>query len=459
MTFDADVVVIGGGAAGLFAALEAAEAGSSVVLLESEPELGGSTKLSGGYVALCETDLQPGTRLELLADLHEAHHHDDDAELSNLYVENAPHTYRRLTQLGLEFIRVEYFAHMSKPWAHELPQGELGGGGQIAAALARGVRARNVDVRLSTRASRLVRNAGGTVTGVVATTDAGEVSFNARKGVVLASGGFTRNPDLIKVFGRKGADRIVPLTGPGSRGDGLLMAMGLGAALSYIGIGVAPTAPTDRVTAKPMLVIYAGGILLNKEGRRFVDESIVYLDISWAGLAQTDGLMLQVYDDKIREAYKGTMLGQVVFGGREYKADTLVDLFDVVAAAEGLDKGAALESVRRYNQNVVDGDDPDFSRKHPLGKGGIGSNSGELPLIEKGPFYAAPTVAGTTHFNGGLKVDTSMRVIDVYGKPIEGLYAAGETIGGFHGAGYMSASFIGGALIFGRVAGKAVAAR
>jgi fumarate reductase flavoprotein subunit len=231
-----------------------------------------------------------------------------------------------------------------------------------------------------------------------------------------------------------------------------------------VGVGVAPTAPIDPVTTEPSLVVYAGGIMLNKQGQRFVDESRVYLDICWAGLQQTDGFMLQVYDSRIRAAYLGSMMGVVMFGATEYRADTLAELFTQVSHADvgaaspsgsaDIDVPASLASVATYNQYVADGHDPDFGRRHPLGNGGIGSEDGELRPIEAGPFYAAVTVAGTTHFNGGLAIDDQMRVIDVFARPIPGLFAAGEVVGGFHGAGYLSATFLGSAMIFGRVAGQ-----
>jgi len=451
-----DVVIVGAGAAGMFAAIEAAELGAEVLILESQKEIGGSTRLSGGYVALCETEMQSGSKEELLADLAESHHFDANEALSQTYVNNAPDTYVRMKELGIHFVRTETFAHMQKPWAHELPTGELGGGAQIAARLIAAAEARGVQVWLNSRASRLAVDARGRVNGVFIESHVKSSPILARRGVVIASGGFTRNLELVKTFGRPGSEHIRPITGLGSNGDGLLMAMGIGAGLAYIGVGVAPTVPMDPITGKSCLVNYAGGILLNLDGKRFVNESIVYLDISWAGLLQASGIMLQVYDSRIRDAYQGSMLGQVIFGGTEYEADDLAELFAAVARDYPLDIQMALESVSTYNAQVERGVDPDFGREHPLGKGGIGSASGDLVRIDSGPFYTAPTVAGTTHFNGGLKVDARMQVIDVFESPISGLFAAGEVTGGFHGAGYLSASLIGGALVFGRIAGKSV---
>jgi fumarate reductase flavoprotein subunit len=454
----ADVVVVGSGAAGLSAAIEAHDAGAEVLVIESEPEVGGSTRLSGGYTAMCETELQPGSREELYADLVESHHFDADDVFTRLYVDNAASLYDRLREFGLTFAGLETFAHMSKPWAHVLPTGELGGGAQIAAALERQVRQRGIAIHTATKAERVARDDQGRVESLEVSSADGPRVVRARRAVVLASGGFTRNPGLVRAFGRPGSSNIVPITGPGSRGDGLVMAMALGAALSYIGVGVAPTAPVDPITHNASMIVYAGGIMLNKQGRRFVDESRVYLDLSWAGLAQTDGFMLQIYDDRIRRAYLGSMMGQVMWGATEYVADTVEGVLDIIAAQTDFDAAVGRQTITDYNRYVTEHFDPDFGRQHPLGNGGIGSDDGELLPIAEPPFYASPTVAGTTHFNGGLKVDDRFRVVDVFGQPIDGLFACGEVIGGFHGAGYMSATFVGSALIFGRMAGEHAAA-
>ncbi len=441
-----DVVVIGAGVAGLFAAVEAAEMDASVMLLESQPEIGGSSRLSGGYVALCETELEQASRDELLADLDEAHHHDSQFELSRVYTENSADTYLRLKDLGVEFISTMQFSHMSKPWAHE--PGGIGGGAELVMKLEKAARRRGVKILTSTRARGLLRNEKGRVVGVEISRDGRRSVLRARRAVVLTCGGFTRNPELIEQYGRAGAEKITPLTGAGSLGDGLLMGKDINADTTYLEIGVAPTGPVDPVMNAMSLVNYKGAILVNKNGQRFCRESDVYLDLSWAGLKQPDTLMIQVYDAEIREDYMRWKLAHVLGLCREIKADSIEGLGAELNASHDVDSEGLLRTVAAYNGYAESGHDPDFERVHCVG------TAGKLRPISKAPFYAAVLVPGTTHFNGGLRISRNMQVVDTEGDVILGLYAAGEVIGGFHGAGYMSGSFLGSSLIFGRIAGR-----
>ncbi|MCC0040471.1 MAG: FAD-dependent oxidoreductase [Brucellaceae bacterium] len=447
----ADVIVVGSGAAGLSAAVEAADAGASVLVVESEAETGGSTRLSGAYVALCETPLQPGTRTEFLHDLLDSHHHDCDEDLSRLYANEASATWKRLDKLGIRFVRTFQFAHMSKPWAHELSGRTMTGGAEIVTLLEAAARDRGVAFTTSTRAQRLIHE-DSRVRGVVAESGGTRSSLYA-KAVVLATGGFTRNAALTRNFGRPGADAILPLTGKGSRGDGLLMGMALGAGTTYMTAGVAPTAPTDPATGKGVMVLYSGAIAVNREGKRFCRESDLYIDTCWAALAQPGADFVQIYDHRMRDAYAQTMMGKVLTGFDEISARSMTELGAKIAPL-GFDATETTATVDAYNQAVRAGRTPAFGRTNLVGE------AGQLAPIAEPPFYAVHCRAGTTHFNGGLAVDTDMAVQDVFGEPIPGLYAAGEVTGGFHGTGYMSGTFVGMALIFGRIAGlRAASAR
>jgi fumarate reductase flavoprotein subunit len=210
-------------------------------------------------------------------------------------------------------------------------------------------------------------------------------------------------------------------------------------------IGIAPTTPADPVSGKGVLINYAGGVLLNRAGYRFCDESQLYNDISAAALRQNDPTIIQIYDASIRADYSKTMWGRVLTGYAEYRAG---DLDGLLAQIDGIDRAQARASIDAYNAGVAAGADPAFGRRHLAG------NSGTPVTIATPPFYGLVTVPGTTHFNGGLKVDGSLHVVDVFGAPIDGLFAAGEIVGGFHGNGYLSGTHVGMALIFGQVAGQ-----
>lgn len=442
---EADVVVVGGGAAGLMAAIEAADAGLRTMLLESEPSPGGSTALSAGHASLCETVLEPASRDQLLADLVAAHHGDGDHSLSEVYAAEAGETFRRLHDLGVVFARTVKLSHMGQSWAHEMPLSDMGGGAQIAAGLHRAALARGVQVRVEHRARRLIRE-DGRAAGVAVDTTRGRLSVLARRGIVLATGGFTRNPDLVKHFGPPGMDRLVPITGAGSRGDGLLMGMALGAGTAGLTVGIAPTVPTDPLTGKGVLMIYAGAILLNRQGRRFYRESELYNDISKAGLQQDSDLMIQLYDSRIKQHFAGTMWSRALTGFVEHGNATLDGLLQELSQVCSLDAIQASRTIADYNRSLPD--DDELGRRHLVGTSGM-----PTPL-QHPPFFAAVTRPGTTHFNGGLRIDKAMRVLDVFGDVIPGLYAAGEIAGGFHGSGYLSGTHVGMALVFGRLAGR-----
>jgi len=434
--------VVSAGGAGLFASIEAADRGSKTVILESDPVRLGSSPISGGIVTLCETEMQPGKRDELFADLMASHCQDCDAELVWAYVDYSAESYKRMKEMGVKFTRVSSWSGMKKPWGHDASSAA-----DLCNALESAAKKKKVEILLNTRGQRLVVNPSGQVVGVEAVSCRKKIYLRAKKGVVLATGGFTRNPVLAKKFGSSGAEKIFPLTGIGSRRDGLIMGWALGSDMTYMNVGVGPTAPAEKETGKTIIAFYAGAIIVNKTGKRFYRESEIYSDICWAGLKQPDVLIVQIFDAKIKKALEGTPLGNLLKGAKEYQADTIKDLGVALAKAAGVNADALAETVGKYNGYVDAGSDPKFGRTNLVG------TSGKLVKIDTAPFYAIISVPGTTHYNGGLRINTKMQVINVFGEVIPDLYAAGEVTGGFHGAGYMSGSALGMALIYERIAG------
>ncbi|MFM6848163.1 MAG: FAD-binding protein, partial [Terrabacter sp.] len=201
-----------------------------------------------------------------------------------------------------------------------------------------------------------------------------------------------------------------------------------------------------------ILAVYKGAIAVNRAGHRFVDESIPYKALGDASLAQPTARTWQVFDAEVM-AQSNDEVPIYDFAGRERAgmletADTLAGLADRM----GTEPGVLEDEIADYNARIAAGEADRFGRVHAVG--GVG----ERRPIDTPPFYAqlSGTVVLATYC--GVTVDTSMRVLDVFGEPIERLYAAGELVGGFHGAGYMTGTSIGKSAVFGRVAGHAAAA-
>lgn len=448
---EVDLLVVGGGLAGHCAALEAANAGARVLLAEKEAKIGGATILSGGSFAFAGTALQRAHGIEdseelLYEDLRRVGGQVNDEAIVRAYVDNQRETLAWLEGLGVRFERLFVASGQSVPRAHSRNAQELL---DIVADRARATG--RVQVRLRTRVHRLLRAAPGARIGAALVEADGEVrEVRARHGVVLATGGFQRNEALLRTFA-PGMALAQRMGGPGNTGDGLLMAWHLGAGMRDMGqvkgtFGNHPSAgPEDHFLLFP---IYAGGIAVNANGKRFVDESLSYKLIGDACLRQPGAIGYQVFDCPIFERGKPGIpsmdFAADLAAGRVIEAPTLRDL----ATRLGID-GAALESeVARYNGFVAAGRDEDF------GRDGLCNHYGALVPIGTPPFYAfaSKTVVLATYC--GLAVDEHMRVRDVYGDALEGLYAAGGVIGGFHGKAYMTGTANGKAAIFGRIAAR-----
>jgi fumarate reductase flavoprotein subunit len=458
-TLTVDVVVVGAGLSGVTAALTAAESGVSVALLEKGPTTGGSSDRSGGGLVFAGTDVQrahgvdDGPELLRTAILDYGKHKSDPATV-DVYVRHQLETFTWLQQRGVEFGLVDTGTSETSR-IHTTPPGWLTG------FLHQQFVARdNIEYRSDARAHRLVTD-GGRVTGVLVDLAGEQARVEGRRGVVLASGGFARSPELLETFAPRWAD-AVKMSGRHNTGDGLRMAWELGAAVADMGY-ISPSfgasiANYPDLTPDPdddpilLFPIMQGAVIVNLEAARFVNESLNYKTISSIVTDQPQGIGFQLFDDKIMARSRtgpgpggwrdGFERGYVLSG------DTLAEL----ATAMRVEATALQETVDRYNDFADEGHDADFGRTvHDYGTAGGGR-------IDTGPFYAYPCKNGLTTTYCGLRVDGRLRVLDVYGEPIAGLFAAGEVVGGFHGAAYLSGTALGKAAVFGRAAGLEVGA-
>ncbi|MGN7247451.1 FAD-dependent oxidoreductase [Janibacter anophelis] len=442
------VVVLGGGLAGAAAMLAAAEEGQYVILLEKLPVLGGSTIRSAGLSAFVGTDEQRAQGIadseELLReDLLTVGLHRNDPELVDTYVSHQAGTYRWLKAHGVEYGHIHAASGQSAPRSHPsdttaMLRSLFTAAGRLGARII-------VDAPVE----RLVAD-GGRVTGVVVERDGARHTILC-DAVVVATGGFARDRELL--------DRVAPQMqhallagGPGNSGDGMVMAQALGAGVRDLpwikgtyGIYHEPHPDEDGTG---ILAVYKGAIMVDAHGRRFVDESRPYKELGDASLAQEGGRTWQVFDAQAMAQSSDEVpiydFANRLAAGMLETADTIEEL----AERLGTDPGVLEQTVRDYNARITAGERDAFGREHLVGA------VGRPTPIDAPPFHAqlSGTVVLATYC--GLTVDPAMRVLDVFGEPIERLYAAGEVVGGLHGAGYMTGTSIGKSAIFGRIAGR-----
>jgi fumarate reductase flavoprotein subunit len=446
-----DVVVVGAGIAGLSAAVSAQEQGLHVVVLEKQPAAGGSSVMSGGFFAFTGTDEQAAQGVEdsvelFRSDLVALGGGAADERLVDAYLAEQESTYRWMRSLGIEFDEIEISSGQSAARSHHT---DIKG----VIALLRGRFVADGGTFLADHAvTELVTDGDGTVSGVVATTPDG-VRRIAAHAVVLSSGGFSRSTDLLGVFAPDQRNAI-PYGGLGNTGDGLRMAWRLGAGMADMGYvsGTYGSHPDTGIEFHELLTgYYMGAIIVNQDGRRFVDESESYKLLGRACLAQPDGLGYQVFDRTVRaKSHPGLPLNDIDMLedlGHVFRADSIEEL----AEQCGIDPDTLRATVDRYNADIAAGSADEFGRTALVN--GVGDL---LPIVD-GPFYAYPAKTLMTTTFCGVTVTPDARVRRVDDSVIGGLFATGEVIGGFHGRAYMTGTSLGKGAVFGRIVARALA--
>lgn len=449
-----DVIVLGAGLAGYCTGLSAAENGASVLLVEKCPETGGSTVLSGGFMAFAQTPLQRQLNVNdspelLLQDLRSVGGPRVADELLRTYAAEQADLYTWLTAKGLRFETVELSAGQSAPRSHAIDPG-----GMIATLHARAMESGQIELRTGTTAICLIRSGNdGPVIGVTVEESGRLEDIIARRGVVIATGGFSRSEELLSNFAPYQA-KAIRVGGIGNVGDGMRMGWRLGAALRDMGEikGTFGAHAYECNNGQEILLLfYRGAIIVNRAGKRFVDESVSYKLIGDACLAQDGAVSWQVFDRKVFDEAKATARlfdpEPALNRGLLIEADTLEGL----AQKSGIDPFEFTETVAAYNADCAIGKDRSF------GRDGLCHHVGALVAIDRPPFYAYPSTTTVLATYCGLAIDARTRVIDVYDEPIVGLYAVGEVTGGFHGHAYMTGTSLGKSALFGRIAGRQAA--
>ena len=457
---EADVVIIGAGGAGLAAAISAEQNGAkSVIVVEKMPKVGGNTIMAGGALNAVDDRSETAIKQNDSVFWHytqtlKGGDYQGDPELVMTLVSNAWDGVQWLKSMGMEFNEDAIFTVTGGLWerAHK-PVMPCGTG--FFDTYTRYIDAHSdvIKVMLNTKAEEITTDENGRVNGIVCTGETGNtVTISATNGVVVATGGFSKNVAMRQTYDTIWGtlDETVKSTNhEGATGDGVKMMQKLGA--DFIQMGNIQLLPLgDPVTGSLSGNIEHNvetRVFINKEGNRFCDEGGRRDDMTNALFAQTDNTMFIVMDsdtyptgDELNNF--GETANQLVEAGRAYKADTLEELAEQI----GVPADALVAAIAEYNRYCEGGDKS--GEKDEFGRSLFATP------IDNGPFYAAARVPTVHHTMGGVRIDSSCRVYNENGEIIPGLYAAGEVTGGIHGANRLGGNALTDTVVFGRIAGQ-----
>ncbi len=488
-TVDADVVVVGAGGAGMTAAITAAAEGKSVVILESQSMVGGnSVRATGGMNAgktVYQDENEFGesagvektlkTAAEKYADnetitalaktvseqwaAYQANptgYFDsvelmeldtmiggkgiNDPELVETLCANSADAIDWLDEHGITLHNVSSFGGASVKRIHRPVNAEgktVSVGSYMIPLLEENCEKAGVKMMLDTTATEILTDANGAAVGVKATGASGEtVTVNA-KAVVLATGGFGANLDMVVKY-KPELKGFMTTNAPGIQGQGIEMAQAIGAAtVDMDQIQIHPTVEANTAALITEGLRGDGAILINEEGQRFIDEVGTRDVVSAAEIAQTGSYSWLVVDQAMVDASS-------VIQGYIKKGYTVTgSTYEELGKAMGVDAAAFAETMEKWNGYVEAKNDPDFGR-----------TSFANPL-NTAPYYAVKVTAGVHHTMGGLKINANTEVLNEKGEVIPGLFAAGEVTGGVHGANRLGGNAVADFTVFGRIAGAA----
>lgn len=439
-----DVVVIGAGGAGLTAAITAKDSGADVIVLEKMPYIGGNTLRATGGLNAAGTKYQAAAGIVDSPDVHFADtmkggYNQNDPALVRIMVDHANEAVEWLNALGANLVHVVISGGSSNPRSHA-PEGGAPVGPAIIRTLENAAKDRNIQILKSTTATEILTDANGTVTGVKATSAAqGELILNA-KVVIVATGGFGANAEMVTQY-------VPTLAGfattnhPGATGDGIKMATAIGAATVQMeNIQTHPTVVPKMGVMITEAVRGTGAILVNRQGERFINELLTRDVVSKAILEQEKGTAFLLFDQGVRDNLKA------IEGYVQMNLLTQADTLNELAEKLGIPADSLSATVTKYNSFITAGEDSDFGRSHLERK------------LETAPFYAVEVTPAIHHTMGGLAINTKTQVLDTNGDPIPGLYAAGEVTGGIHGGNRLGGNAVADIIVFGHIAGQEAAA-
>ena len=489
VSYDADVVVIGAGGAGMTAAMTAADAGQKVVILESQAMVGGNSARATGGMNAAKTVYQDENEFDQAAGVEKtlataAEKYADNEtitalaktvseqwaayqanptgyfdsvelmeldtmvggkginnpELVKTLCEGTADAIDWLDENGITLHNVSSFGGASVKRIHR-PVNEEGKvvsvGAYMIPLLQENCEKRGIDIVLNTTVDTILTDANGAAVGVSGTDKDGNTVVVNAKSVILATGGFGANLDMVTQYKPELAG-FMTTNAAGAQGQGIEMATAIGAGtVDMDQIQIHPTVEANTAALITEGLRGDGAVLINAEGKRFIDEVGTRDVVSAAEIAQTGSYSWLVVDQAMVDASS-------VIQGYIKKGYTVTgQTYEELAKAMGVDEAAFAETMKTWNGYVEAKNDPDFGR------------TSFAKALDTAPYYAIKVTAGVHHTMGGLKINTNTEVLKADGSVIPGLFAAGEVTGGVHGANRLGGNAVADFTVFGRIAGAA----
>ena len=442
----ADVVIAGAGGAGMTAAITAAQNGKSVIILEKASVVGGNSSYATGGMNAAGTHYQQEQGIEdspelFYEDTMKGGHDINNPDLVHTLADNSAAAIDWLDSIDAPLANVGQAGGASVKRQHRPVDADgkiLSVGTYLVEHLHNKVDELGIEIITDAKVDEVLMD-GNKATGLHAvTSDGSEIVVHANS-VVIATGGFGSNPELIVKY-RPDLEGYVSTNAPSITGDAIAFLEAINADFVDLDqIQIHPTVVQKDGSLITESLRGDGAILLNSEGKRFCNETQTRDVVSANIISQDGGYAWLIVDDTMKEG--STVIQKYIDKGYMIPCDSVKALADLI----GCDEATVQESLDTWAANVAAGSDAEFER---------GNFDAVLTDLSSAPYYAVQISPGIHHCMGGVKINTDTQVIGTDGNPIEGLYAAGEVTGGVHGGNRLGGNAVADFVVFGRIAGE-----